>query len=80
MFSITYLKHAYFLLLCLNLLIWFEFFFNRCKAVVDHFGQRISANYFIVEDSYLSESVCENVCYRYVVKQQIQCICSNNNV
>lgn len=37
---------------------------GRCKAVVDHFGQRISANYFIVEDSYLSESVCENVCYR----------------
>uniref|UniRef100_G3X8N4 RAE1/2 domain-containing protein n=1 Tax=Meleagris gallopavo TaxID=9103 RepID=G3X8N4_MELGA len=37
---------------------------GRCKAVVDHFGQRISASYFIVEDSYLSESVCVNVCYR----------------
>uniref|UniRef100_A0A8C3KQ48 RAE1/2 domain-containing protein n=1 Tax=Calidris pygmaea TaxID=425635 RepID=A0A8C3KQ48_9CHAR len=39
---------------------------GRCKAVVDHFGQRISANYFIVEDSYLSESVCTNVCYRQI--------------
>ncbi|XP_068871153.1 rab proteins geranylgeranyltransferase component A 1 [Aphelocoma coerulescens] len=37
---------------------------GRCKAIVDHFGQRISANYFIVEDSYLSESTCKNVCYR----------------
>uniref|UniRef100_A0A8C9MHG1 RAE1/2 domain-containing protein n=1 Tax=Serinus canaria TaxID=9135 RepID=A0A8C9MHG1_SERCA len=40
---------------------------GRCKAIVDHFGQRISANYFIVEDSYLSESTCTNVCYRMVV-------------
>ncbi|XP_075619189.1 rab proteins geranylgeranyltransferase component A 1 [Balearica regulorum gibbericeps] len=39
---------------------------GRCKAVVDHFGQRISANYFIVEDSYLSENVCTNVCYRQI--------------
>ncbi|XP_014810426.1 PREDICTED: rab proteins geranylgeranyltransferase component A 1 [Calidris pugnax] len=39
---------------------------GRCKAVVDHFGQRISANYFIVEDSYLSESVCTNVRYRQI--------------
>ncbi|XP_074909749.1 rab proteins geranylgeranyltransferase component A 1 [Buteo buteo] len=39
---------------------------GRCKAIVDHFGQRISANYFIVEDSYLSESVCTNVCYRQI--------------
>ncbi|XP_054372331.1 rab proteins geranylgeranyltransferase component A 1 isoform X2 [Molothrus ater] len=39
---------------------------GRCKAVVDHFGQRISANYFIVEDSYLSESTCTNVCYRQI--------------
>ncbi|KFP09822.1 Rab proteins geranylgeranyltransferase component A 2, partial [Egretta garzetta] len=39
---------------------------GRCKAVVDHFGQRISANYFIVEDSYLSESICKNVCYRQI--------------
>ncbi|NXF32499.1 RAE2 geranylgeranyltransferase, partial [Nyctibius bracteatus] len=39
---------------------------GRCKAVVDHFGQRISANYFIVEDSYLSESTCKNVCYRQI--------------
>ncbi|NWS66868.1 RAE2 geranylgeranyltransferase, partial [Crotophaga sulcirostris] len=39
---------------------------GRCKAIVDHFGQRISANYFIVEDSYLSDSVCANVCYRQI--------------
>ncbi|KAM6299956.1 rab proteins geranylgeranyltransferase component A 1 [Aegotheles albertisi] len=39
---------------------------GRCKAVVDHFGQRISANYFIVEDSYLPESICTNVCYRQI--------------
>ncbi|XP_054069662.1 rab proteins geranylgeranyltransferase component A 1 isoform X1 [Rissa tridactyla] len=39
---------------------------GRCKAIVDHFGQRISADYFIVEDSYLSESVCTNVSYRQI--------------
>ncbi|NXG45348.1 RAE1 geranylgeranyltransferase, partial [Psilopogon haemacephalus] len=39
---------------------------GRCKAIVDHFGQRISANYFIVEDSYLSESICTNVRYRQI--------------
>uniref|UniRef100_A0A8C0U8I7 CHM Rab escort protein n=1 Tax=Cyanistes caeruleus TaxID=156563 RepID=A0A8C0U8I7_CYACU len=39
---------------------------GRCKAIVDHFGQRISANYFIVEDSYLTESTCTNVCYRQI--------------
>ncbi|NXS08385.1 RAE1 geranylgeranyltransferase, partial [Neodrepanis coruscans] len=38
----------------------------RCKAIVDHFGQRISAKYFIVEDSYLPESTCRNVCYRQI--------------
>ncbi|XP_025917060.1 rab proteins geranylgeranyltransferase component A 1 isoform X4 [Apteryx rowi] len=39
---------------------------GRCKAILDHFGQRISANYFVVEDSYLSESTCKNVCYRQI--------------
>ncbi|XP_069723641.1 rab proteins geranylgeranyltransferase component A 1 [Phaenicophaeus curvirostris] len=39
---------------------------GRCKAIVDHFGQRISAKYFIVEDSYLSDSVCTNVRYRQI--------------
>ncbi|NXA54169.1 RAE2 geranylgeranyltransferase, partial [Nothocercus julius] len=39
---------------------------GRCKAVLDHFGQRISANYFVVEDSFLSESTCKNVCYRQI--------------
>lgn len=62
--------HA-FVTLYQNFLLWFVAFFkNRCKAIVDHFGQRINANYFIVEDSYLSESTCTNVCYRYVVKQK----------
>ncbi|XP_073216982.1 rab proteins geranylgeranyltransferase component A 1 isoform X3 [Lepidochelys kempii] len=40
--------------------------FCRCKALIDHFGQRISANYFVVEDSYLSEKTCTNVCYRQI--------------
>uniref|UniRef100_A0A8C6Z188 Rab proteins geranylgeranyltransferase component A n=1 Tax=Nothoprocta perdicaria TaxID=30464 RepID=A0A8C6Z188_NOTPE len=39
---------------------------GRCKAVLDHFGQRISAKYFVVEDSFLSESTCKNVCYRQI--------------
>ncbi|XP_034637427.1 rab proteins geranylgeranyltransferase component A 1 [Trachemys scripta elegans] len=39
---------------------------GRCKALIDHFGQRISANYFVVEDSYLSEKTCTNVCYRQI--------------
>ncbi|KAL7979413.1 hypothetical protein Chor_004571, partial [Crotalus horridus] len=36
---------------------------NKCKAVIDHFGQRINASYFVVEDSYLSEKICKNVSY-----------------
>ncbi|XP_010136109.1 PREDICTED: rab proteins geranylgeranyltransferase component A 2-like, partial [Buceros rhinoceros silvestris] len=39
---------------------------GRCKAIVDHFGQRISAKYFIVEDSYLSESTCKDACYKQI--------------
>ncbi|XP_070615848.1 rab proteins geranylgeranyltransferase component A 1 [Erythrolamprus reginae] len=39
---------------------------RRCKAVIDHFGQRISASYFVVEDSYLSENICTNVPYRQI--------------
>ncbi|KAJ7310286.1 hypothetical protein JRQ81_007187 [Phrynocephalus forsythii] len=39
---------------------------RRCKAVIDHLGQRISANYFVVEDSYLSEKMCANVSYRQI--------------
>ncbi|KAG6928266.1 CHM, Rab escort protein 1, partial [Chelydra serpentina] len=39
---------------------------GRCKALIDHFGQRINANYFVVEDSYLSEKTCTNVCYRQI--------------
>ncbi|KAH0630971.1 hypothetical protein JD844_004401 [Phrynosoma platyrhinos] len=39
---------------------------RRCKAIIDHFGQRISANYFVVEDSYLSEEICAHVSYRQI--------------
>lgn len=37
---------------------------GRCKAVIDHLGQRINTKYFIVEDSYLSEETCSNVQYK----------------
>lgn len=39
---------------------------GRCKAIIDHFGQRISAKHFIVEDSYLSEETCSNVQYKQI--------------
>ncbi|XP_020848585.1 rab proteins geranylgeranyltransferase component A 1-like [Phascolarctos cinereus] len=39
---------------------------GKCKAIIDHFGQRISAKYFIVEDSYLSEKICSSVTYRQI--------------
>ncbi|KAM8819346.1 rab proteins geranylgeranyltransferase component A 2 [Rhynchonycteris naso] len=39
---------------------------GRCKAVIDHFGQRINAEYFIVEDSYLSEETCSKVQYKQI--------------
>ncbi|XP_004439638.1 PREDICTED: rab proteins geranylgeranyltransferase component A 2 [Ceratotherium simum simum] len=39
---------------------------GRCKAIIDHFGQRINAKYFIVEDSYLSEDTCSNVRYKQI--------------
>ncbi|XP_062997711.1 rab proteins geranylgeranyltransferase component A 1 [Elgaria multicarinata webbii] len=39
---------------------------KRCKAIIDHFGQRINASYFVVEDSYLSEKICTNVSYRQI--------------
>uniref|UniRef100_A0A8D0BNK0 Rab proteins geranylgeranyltransferase component A n=1 Tax=Salvator merianae TaxID=96440 RepID=A0A8D0BNK0_SALMN len=39
---------------------------KRCKAIIDHFGQRIIANYFVVEDSYLSEKMCSDVPYRQI--------------
>ncbi|XP_053768596.1 rab proteins geranylgeranyltransferase component A 2 [Desmodus rotundus] len=39
---------------------------GRCKAIIDHFGQRIKATYFIVEDSYLSEETCSNVQYKQI--------------
>ncbi|XP_005372577.2 rab proteins geranylgeranyltransferase component A 2 [Microtus ochrogaster] len=39
---------------------------GRCKGIIDHFGQRISASYFIVEDSYLSKEACSNVQYQQI--------------
>ncbi|XP_036925219.1 rab proteins geranylgeranyltransferase component A 2 [Sturnira hondurensis] len=39
---------------------------GRCKAIIDHFGQRINAKYFIVEDSYLSEETCLSVQYKQI--------------
>uniref|UniRef100_A0A8C3WG13 Rab proteins geranylgeranyltransferase component A n=1 Tax=Catagonus wagneri TaxID=51154 RepID=A0A8C3WG13_9CETA len=39
---------------------------GKCKAVIDHFGQRIIAKHFIVEDSYFSENTCSRVQYRQI--------------
>ncbi|XP_066091368.1 rab proteins geranylgeranyltransferase component A 2 [Saccopteryx bilineata] len=39
---------------------------GRCKAMLDHFGQRINAKYCIVEDSYLSEETCSKVQYKQI--------------
>ncbi|XP_045309063.1 rab proteins geranylgeranyltransferase component A 2 [Leopardus geoffroyi] len=39
---------------------------GRCKAIIDHLGQRINAKYFIVEDSYLSEKTCSNIQYKQI--------------
>ncbi|XP_037008483.2 rab proteins geranylgeranyltransferase component A 2 [Artibeus jamaicensis] len=39
---------------------------GRCKAIIDHFGQRINAQHFIVEDSYLSEDTCLSVQYKQI--------------
>lgn len=39
---------------------------GRCKAIIDHFGQRINAEYFVVEDSSLSEDACADVQYKQI--------------
>nr|XP_012803126.2 rab proteins geranylgeranyltransferase component A 2 [Jaculus jaculus] len=39
---------------------------GRCTAVLGHFGQRINAKYFIVEDSYLSKETRSNVQYEQI--------------
>ncbi|EHB09987.1 Rab proteins geranylgeranyltransferase component A 2 [Heterocephalus glaber] len=39
---------------------------RRCKAVIDRFGQRINADYFIVEDSYLNKETCSDVQYKQI--------------
>uniref|UniRef100_A0A8D0HCD4 Rab proteins geranylgeranyltransferase component A n=1 Tax=Sphenodon punctatus TaxID=8508 RepID=A0A8D0HCD4_SPHPU len=44
---------------------------TKCKAIIDHFGQRISASYFVVEDSYLTEKMCTNVCYSIIQTLEI---------
>ncbi|XP_053329046.1 rab proteins geranylgeranyltransferase component A 1 [Spea bombifrons] len=37
---------------------------NRCKAVIDSRGKRISCDYVVLEDGYLSHDVCANVSYK----------------
>ncbi|KAM6217441.1 rab proteins geranylgeranyltransferase component A 2 [Rhynchocyon petersi] len=39
---------------------------RKCKAVIDHLGQRINAKYFIVEDSSLSKETCSSVQYQQI--------------
>lgn len=39
---------------------------GRCTGIIDAFGQRISASYVIVEDSYLSKETCSNVQYKQI--------------
>ncbi|XP_010982058.1 rab proteins geranylgeranyltransferase component A 1 isoform X2 [Camelus dromedarius] len=39
---------------------------GKCKAIIDHFGQRIISKHFLVEDSYFSENTCSRVQYRQI--------------
>ncbi|XP_012640018.2 rab proteins geranylgeranyltransferase component A 1 isoform X2 [Microcebus murinus] len=39
---------------------------RRCKAIIDHCGQRIISKHFLVEDSYFSENTCSHVQYRQI--------------
>ncbi|KAM5145681.1 rab proteins geranylgeranyltransferase component A 1 [Mantella aurantiaca] len=39
---------------------------KQCTAVIDSSGKRISCNYVVVEDSYLSEETCAQVQYRQI--------------
>ncbi|XP_075428969.1 rab proteins geranylgeranyltransferase component A 1 [Ascaphus truei] len=39
---------------------------KQCKAVIDSKGNRIKCSHLIVEDSYLSEDICANVCYKQI--------------
>ncbi|KAM4663408.1 rab proteins geranylgeranyltransferase component A 1 [Discoglossus pictus] len=39
---------------------------ERCTAVIDSTGRRISCNYVIVEDSYLPEEICANISYKQI--------------
>ncbi|XP_075042332.1 rab proteins geranylgeranyltransferase component A 1 [Mixophyes fleayi] len=39
---------------------------QRCNAVIDSRGKRISCNYVILEESYLPETTCTQVCYRQI--------------
>ncbi|XP_018429106.1 PREDICTED: rab proteins geranylgeranyltransferase component A 1-like [Nanorana parkeri] len=39
---------------------------KQCKAVIDSSGKRISCNYVLIEDSYLSEETCSQVQYRQI--------------
>ncbi|XP_077142597.1 rab proteins geranylgeranyltransferase component A 1 [Ranitomeya variabilis] len=39
---------------------------SECKAVVDSKGKRIRCRYVVIEDGYLPENVCSQLCYRQI--------------
>ncbi|XP_075692723.1 rab proteins geranylgeranyltransferase component A 1 isoform X2 [Rhinoderma darwinii] len=39
---------------------------SECKAVIDSGGKRIRCRYLVIEDSYLPERACTQVCYRQI--------------
>ncbi|XP_073498273.1 rab proteins geranylgeranyltransferase component A 1 [Phyllobates terribilis] len=39
---------------------------SECKAVVDSKGKRIRCRYVVIEDGYLPENVCAQLCYRQI--------------
>ncbi|KAM4019913.1 rab proteins geranylgeranyltransferase component A 1 [Anomaloglossus baeobatrachus] len=39
---------------------------SECKAVVDSRGKRIRCRYVVIEDGYLPENVCAQLCYRQI--------------
>ncbi|XP_072285966.1 rab proteins geranylgeranyltransferase component A 1 isoform X2 [Pyxicephalus adspersus] len=49
---------------------------KQCKAVIDSSGKRISCNYVLVEDSYLSEVTCAQVQYRQISRAILITDCS----
>lgn len=49
---------------------------KQCKAVIDSSGKRISCNYVLIEDSYLSEETCTQVQYRQISRAVLITDCS----